>query len=324
MRVPHLSPVAYRRVTTAAAVALAAIILTGAAVRLTGSGLGCPDWPTCDADRLVAPLEFHPMVEFVNRLVTGAVSVAVVLAVLGSLVRTPRRRELTWLSLGLVAGVVGQIVLGGITVLVDLHPAAVMNHFLLSMVLLANALVLRHRAGQPDGVPRERLVAEPSVRRAVAVVVGLAAVVLVAGTVVTGAGPHGGDEEARRFGFTPSAATRVHGLTVWALLMATLVLVWLVRRHQLHARLGRQLEQLLVAIVGQGIVGYLQYVLDVPAGLVMLHIAGAVWVWTNVVLLALSLDGAEAASTAALTAEPRPPAPPPRWDPSPRPAGASR
>ena len=150
MRLPTLSPAAYRRVTLVALVALAFIIVSGAAVRLTGSGLGCPDWPTCADNRVVAPLEYHAMVEFVNRTVTGLVSVAVILAVLGSLRRTPRRRDLTWLSVGLVAGVVGQIVLGGLTVLFELRPGFVMAHFLLSMVILADAVVLHDRAGRPD------------------------------------------------------------------------------------------------------------------------------------------------------------------------------
>ncbi|OWY59411.1 hypothetical protein B7486_74705, partial [cyanobacterium TDX16] len=105
MRLPRSSPTAYRRITLAALLALCGIVVTGAAVRLTGSGLGCSDWPTCEDDRLVAPLEYHAMVEFVNRTITGFVSVAVILAVLGSLVRVPRRRDLTWWSLGLVAGV---------------------------------------------------------------------------------------------------------------------------------------------------------------------------------------------------------------------------
>src|SRR5687768_8308296 len=114
-----LTPAAYRRVTLAAVLALGFIIVSGAAVRLTGSGLGCPDWPTCADGRVVAPLEYHAMVEFVNRTVTGLVSVAVMVAVLGSLVRRPRRSDLVWLSLGLVAGVAAQIVLGGLVVLFD-------------------------------------------------------------------------------------------------------------------------------------------------------------------------------------------------------------
>src|SRR5688572_28786990 len=132
----------YRRITLGALLALALIVVSGAAVRLTGSGLGCEDWPNCSENRVVAPLEFHAVIEFVNRMFTGVVSVAVILAVLGSLALERRRRDLTLLSLGLVAGVIAQIVLGGLVVLFDLSPWLVMGHFVLSMVLVWNAVVL--------------------------------------------------------------------------------------------------------------------------------------------------------------------------------------
>src|SRR6185503_1224576 len=124
MRVPHLSPEAYRRITLVAAILLAIIIVTGGAVRLTDSGLGCPSWPNCSAGRLTphSASDYSAMVEFVNRLFTGLVSIAVIVAVLGSLVRTPRRRDLVWLSVGLVAGVFAQAVLGGLTVLFEIPP----------------------------------------------------------------------------------------------------------------------------------------------------------------------------------------------------------
>ncbi len=148
-----LTPSIYRRITLVAGILIAIIIVTGAAVRLTNSGLGCSSWPNCEAGQLVAHPESstHQKIESANRLFTGLVSVGVIAAVLGAFLRRPRRRDLLWLSGGLVAGVMGQIVLGGITVLVDLHPAAVMSHFLLSMLLLADAIVLYHRAGIPDG-----------------------------------------------------------------------------------------------------------------------------------------------------------------------------
>ena len=136
VRLPRVSPRAYRRITLLALCAQVFIMVTGAAVRLTGSGLGCSDWPTCEQDRLVAPFEYHAMIEFLNRTITGLVSIAVIAAVLGSLLRAPRRADLTWWSLGLVAGVVGQIVLGGLTVLFELQPPFVIAHFLLSMVLV--------------------------------------------------------------------------------------------------------------------------------------------------------------------------------------------
>src|SRR4051794_34901721 len=160
-----LSAAAYRRVTLFALVALGVIVVTGAAVRLTGSGLGCPEWPNCDTGHLSphGTTGYHGAVEYVNRLFTGLVSVLVIVAVLASLVREPRRRDLTWLSIGLVVGVVAQIVLGGLTVIYGLSPPWVMTHFLVSMLLVADAVVLHHRAGDPDGVPRQPLVA-PEVR----------------------------------------------------------------------------------------------------------------------------------------------------------------
>ncbi|MSV84916.1 MAG: hypothetical protein F2864_05330, partial [Actinobacteria bacterium] len=121
----RLSAEAYRKVTVVALALIAIIVVTGAAVRLTGSGLGCEDWPNCSSGEFVGFETPNQTIEQVNRLFTGLVSVAVIAAVLGSLRRRPYRRDLVWWSAGLVAGVIGQIVLGGITVLVDLHPAAV-------------------------------------------------------------------------------------------------------------------------------------------------------------------------------------------------------
>src|ERR1700736_2448133 len=138
----QLSPSTYRRITLLAVWALGFIIVTGGAVRVTGSGLGCPDWPTCSGHQVVAKWQYHQMVEFGNRVVTGIVCVGVVLAVLGSRIRTPRRRDLTVLSWGLVLGVVAQIVLGGEAVKHQLAPQVVMAHFLVSMPLLADAAVL--------------------------------------------------------------------------------------------------------------------------------------------------------------------------------------
>ncbi len=148
----RLSPRAYQWVTLVAAILLALIIVTGAAVRLTGSGLGCPEWPNCTKGSFASSSsDFHTTVEFANRVVTGLVSFAVIVAVLGSLVRLPRRQDLIWLSLGLVVGVIAQALLGALVVEELLDPPFVMGHFLLSAVLLADAIVLHHRAGLPDG-----------------------------------------------------------------------------------------------------------------------------------------------------------------------------
>ena len=283
----RLSPRAYQRITLAAVVALVAIIVTGAAVRLTGSGLGCSDWPTCENDRLVAPLEYHAMVEFVNRTITGLVSIAVILAVLGALVRVPRRRDLTWLSLGLVAGMVGQIVLGGLTVLFELRPPFVIAHFVLSLVLVWNALVLHRRAGT-DGSRPLPVVAAPVRRLARALVVAACAVVL-SGTIVTGTGPHGGDEHVTRLGFDLESVARVHSLTAWVLLALTIVT--LVAMHRLGAPIEvvRIARALVVVLVAQGAIGYIQYFTGVPPWLVLAHVAGSAAVFVTVVWFDLAL-----------------------------------
>src|SRR5215210_7237488 len=272
MRVPTLSPPAYRRVTLFALLALTFIVVTGGAVRLTGSGLGCPDWPTCAENRVVAPWEYHAMVEFVNRTITGLVSVAVMLAVLGSLVRRPRRKDLLWLSVGLVGGVIGQIVLGGLTVLFELKPGFVMAHFLLSMVLLANAVVLHHRAGRPAGPTRPAVGADLlTLGRLEVAAAGLA---IFLGAIVPSSGPHGGDEDAERLPFLLPAVT--------------LLVLWRLQKAGAHRIIQRRSEVLLAVLVAQAALGYVQYFTGVPALLVGFHIAGATAVWVAVLRLHLA------------------------------------
>jgi cytochrome c oxidase assembly protein subunit 15 len=295
-RLPLISPAAYRRITFIALLALGFIIVTGGAVRLTGSGLGCPEFPNCEPGSLVPtdPTDTHGMVEFVNRTITGLVSATVVLAVLGSLRRNPRRRDLTWLSLGLVAGVVGQIALGGLTVIFELSPPLVMGHFLLSLVLIANAVVLHHRAGAHDGpgIALLRGATATLVRRVLPLA---AAVAVVSGTVVTGTGPHGGDADVRRFGFDIDDVARVHSLSVIAFI--ALVLVVLTRFGDVGAAGGgrgvgtvltRRAQELLAVAVAQAAVGYAQYLTDVPVVLVGIHILGATLVWAAVVRLVVA------------------------------------
>ncbi|MGH9179012.1 MAG: COX15/CtaA family protein [Acidimicrobiales bacterium] len=283
-----VSPEAYRRVTLLAVLALGFIMVTGAAVRLTGSGLGCPDWPNCDEGRLIAPLEVQPMVEFVNRCITGLVSISIILAVLGSLRRQPRRKDLVWLSLGLVGGVVAQIVLGKFTVDYDLDPRFVMSHFLLSIVMVANVVVLHWRASQPDQGEVRPLV-RPTVALMASLVTACTAVVVFLGTVVTGAGPHGGDEDARRLDVSLHRAAQVHGLTVVllvVLVVATLVLLW---RTGAPTAVRRRGLALLGVLVAQGAVGYAQYFSGVPALLVGIHVAGAVAVWSTALWFQLGM-----------------------------------
>lgn len=296
----QLTPGHYRRVCIVALALLCIIVVSGAAVRLTGSGLGCDDWPNCNAEKLIDVSSTHAAIEQVNRLFTGLVALGVIVAVLGSLVRVPRRRDLTWWSLGLVAGVIAQIVLGGITVLTDLHPVSVQGHFLLSMVLVANAMILVHRAAQPAG-PR-RAVVDVSLRRHVRAVLLLTAVVLLAGTVVTGAGPHAGDERARRFDVDISTVAQVHGALVWVTVACVLALAFRLRRVPAQRAV---LDGPITAWLGIGLVqagiGYLQYFSGVPAVLVGFHIAGATAVWTVTVWMreAMWVVDTEAVSAAA-------------------------
>jgi cytochrome c oxidase assembly protein subunit 15 len=292
MRVPHLSPLAYRRITIVAAVLLGIIIVTGAAVRLTSSGLGCPVGVSCPQSQLQAhgPASEHATIEHVNRLFTGLVSVAVILAVLGSLVRTPRRRDLVWLSWGLVAGVFAQAVLGQLTVAFDLKPGFVMAHFLVSIVLLTDALVLVRRSGQPDG-PAHAIVSRRTVLLG-RVLVGLATLILFTGTVVTGAGPHSGGgkhENVARLDIKLENAARIHSGVVWIFLAAVLVMVWLLRRDRAPRGLQQRVTVLLVLIVAQGAIGYVQYFNDIPALLVGFHVAGAALVWTATMMLLLGM-----------------------------------
>ena len=308
----RLSPRAYRRVTLVALLLLSAIIVTGGAVRVTGSGLGCPDWPTCEDGQLVAAELFeesagHKTIENVNRLITGLVSVAVIVAVLGSLARTPRRRDLTLLSLGLVAGVIGQIVLGGITVLTHLHPAAVQSHFLLSLVIVVCAVTLHWRAGRDQS--ERRLLVPERVRDLSRAALVLLAMAIVAGTVMTGTGPHAGsargDDPVQRFAFDPRRVAQVHGVLVelfTAALLVTLVLAW--RSGASRAVLRRGSVAVAVA-VAQTVLGYTQYLTGVPALLVGLHILGATSVWIAVLRWHLGLTGPEASLEAATAAEPR-------------------
>jgi cytochrome c oxidase assembly protein subunit 15 len=221
------------------------------------------------------------MVEFVNRTVTGLVSVAVIVAVLGSLARRPRRSDLTWLSLGLVAGVVGQIVLGGLVVLFHLYPPLVMGHFVVSMLLLLDAVVLHHRASSPDD-GRWRPVVEREHVLLGRVLVAAAAVAIFLGTVVTGAGPHAGSLDGQlvdRLPFAISDVARLHSVSVLLLVGVTLFLVRSLRLASAPAALLRRVEVLLAVLLAQAAVGYAQYFTGVPAFLVAIHVAGAVAVW---------------------------------------------
>lgn len=267
-------------------VALAVIVVSGAGVRLTGSGLGCTEWPKCTETQIHAPLRFHAMIEFGNRLFTGVVSVAVMLAVLGSLWLVPRRRDLTWWSLGLVGGVLAQIILGKYTVESGLTPQVVAAHFLVSMVLVWNAIVLHRRAAEPVG-PVRTVVVRP-VRLITHAMLMAASTVLVTGTIVTGTGPHSGDETVERYGFSLHTVTRIHSISAWFLMALTLAIVWSGYKTNWPAQARTTSHVLLWCIGVQGSIGYIQYAAGVPEWLVAFHIAGATAVFSATVALWLA------------------------------------
>jgi cytochrome c oxidase assembly protein subunit 15 len=294
-RWPTLTPEAYRRITGLSVVLLTLIVVTGGAVRLTGSGLGCVDWPTCTHNRVIAHLRFHEVMEFGNRVVTGLVSVVVIVAVLGSLVRVPRRRDLTWLSIGMVAGVLAQIVLGGILVLSHLWPPILIAHFVASQLLVWDVVVLHHRAGIPDDAGRPVRIVAAEVVTAGRALVAVAALAILTGTIVTGAGPHAGANGTQRVVRLPihvADAARIHGTVDMAFLGLVLWLVWRLRRTGAPTSVVRSLETVLVVGVLQAAVGYTQYFTGVPELLVGLHILGATCLWISVLWFYLGLFAA--------------------------------
>lgn len=297
-----MSPGTYRWLAITALALLVAIVVTGAAVRLTGSGLGCSDWPNCEPGDFVSVSTPNQAIEQLNRLFTGLVSLAVAAAVLGSIRRRPFRRDLVWLSVGLVLGVIGQIVLGGITVLVDLHPVAVGGHFVLSMILVADAVVLTWRAGRPAG-PRAPVVDRGDLWLS-RIAVTLAAGLMLTGPIVTGTGPHAGDAASPRFGFSIPDVARIHSINMWLFLAVLVVLlVRLVRTPGVDrlgdGRLVRRGTAVLVVVVAQGGIGYVQYATGIPAALVLAHIIGATAVLSTTIWfhLGLSAPTADAGST---------------------------
>ncbi|HVE47232.1 MAG TPA: COX15/CtaA family protein [Acidimicrobiales bacterium] len=283
-----ISPRGYQRVALLALLGLPLIIVVGGAVRLTGSGLGCPEWPNCDTDRLVAPTEYHALVEFVNRLLSGLVGLPILLAARGAWRRRPRRRDLVWLSSGLLAGVVVQVLIGRLTVTSDLSPPVVMAHFLLAMAMLANGVVLHWAAGRADGSEGRPLVA-PDLRRLGSLIVGATALVVVLGSFVTAAGPHGGDENAPRLDLPLRSAAQLHGATVVLLLLMVTAMLVLLRRAEAPAGVRQRAAALMAVLLAQAAIGYAQYFTGVPALLVGLHIAGAVAVWIAALRFRLGL-----------------------------------
>jgi cytochrome c oxidase assembly protein subunit 15 len=276
------------RVALANAVANGAIVVTGGAVRLTGSGLGCPTWPRCtDASFVATPeLAGHGVIEFGNRLLTfvlTAIAIATVVAVFRS-----ARRDLRRLAALSLLGIPAQAVLGGVTVLTGLNPWTVAAHFLVSMALVAIATTLWLRS-------REAGVGQPLLRRPFPMLIsGIAVVtaaVLVLGTVVTGSGPHSGDPEAGRTGLDAELVSQLHADVVFLLIGLTVALLVALYATDSPGRVRRAARDLLMIQLAQGVIGYVQYFTDLPIALVLLHMLGAVLITAYTARLLWSTRG---------------------------------
>jgi heme a synthase len=281
-----VTPAQYRRVAYFALAALALIVLTGAAVRLTDSGLGCPDWPRCYG-KAVPPLQGHALIEFGNRAISGIVGLVAVAAAVLAFRRRPFRRDLAWLALTLPGGVIAQAVLGGLTVREHLAPGFVMAHFALSMIILTGAVALAWRAShEPGSRPRsnDRL-AVWSVRA----LAPLGAVTIFAGTAATAAGPHSGGtggERVHRLYFkgadTLSWVVHRHA-TIAAGFGVLTVAVWLLLRQRGQSTgAAEPLTVVCVLLAAQGLVGSVQYELHLPSDMVWVHVGLATAAWIAV------------------------------------------
>lgn len=255
--------------------AQAAIVVTGGAVRLTGSGLGCPTWPECTPGSYTPkPYQVEEQVkvwiEFGNRLLTFVLVLVAILVLVSVL--AGRRKDLRGLALGQVLGIVGQGILGGITVLTGLHPATVAAHFLLSIILIAGATSLRaQRFGS-----LEKQEPEPLVKKIATAHILVSFLVLFIGTLVTGSGPHAGDATAERFPFDLRTMAWIHADSVIALFGITFGF-FVARGVSDHTK--KRLKIFLVIALGQGLIGYVQWFNDLPELLVGLHLAGSTLVW---------------------------------------------
>ena len=274
-RLPVASRSMLHRLAVASLVGNVAIVVTGGAVRLTGSGLGCPTWPRC-TDRSFVPhgeLGIHGAVEFGNRLLTVVLVAIAVATWVAARRHRPARSSLRRYATVLAVGIPAQAVLGGITVLTDLNPYVVALHLLLSLAMIGVAVAFLRRIDETDRPAR------PTVPRPVAtlarVTFGVLWLVLYVGTVVTGSGPHAGDVDSPRTGLPPATVSQVHADLVFLLVGLTVGLVAALVAVGAPERAQRAARWLLGLELAQGLVGFLQYATDLPIVLVGLHMLGA-------------------------------------------------
>ena len=274
---PEISLQRFRMVAWVAFGSLYAIIITGSLVRLTGSGLGCSDWPNCNETKFVDISTGHAAIEQINRLFTGVVAAAVIVAVSTSVLLRPRSRKITANAAVLVFGVLVQVVLGAYVVLTGLNPWSNMAHFLVSIALVSAAYVLVRRVEVLINPPDADEIRDKPLRW---VLFLMTCAVLFLGTVVTGAGPHSGAEQATRLGISVQRATQMHSISVWIMVFVALVLTLRAKTSPARwSREGTKMMRLMAALCAQGFIGYVQYFAGVPAPLVAVHVALSVIVW---------------------------------------------
>ena len=275
----HIGPRHFLRLCQFTLVVTVLNVATGAAVRLSDSGLGCPDWPTCSHSHLTPPLSLHPLIEFGNRMVVTVLVIACGLTLVAALLRAPRRRDLTWLSGGLILGVIGEAVLGAFVVYSKLNAYLVATHFMVGMALLAVAVLLTMDAGHAPG--RGTVVVSSPARWLTRAVVALLVLVLAAGATTTGAGPHAGGKGAKRIPIGLEDMTRIHAEIVITTGLVLLALLWVLWKSDSPSVVQNRGYVLLAAMVAQGLVGYVQFFTHLPPVLVGIHVLGASLVWAT-------------------------------------------
>jgi cytochrome c oxidase assembly protein subunit 15 len=293
------APRTVQRAALSALVMSVIIVVTGGAVRLTGSGLGCPTWPTCTGDSLTTTraMGVHGVIEFGNRLLTYVLCAAVGWAIVAARARKPWRRDLTRLGWAQFWIVMGNAIIGGIVVLVGLNPYTVAAHFLLSTALITVAVVMWQRTREGAGAPRP-LVGK-AVQQLVWCLVAAGGLLQVVGTVVTGAGPHAGDSrEVERMPVDWETVSKLHAVLAWIVVTLTFALWFVLKAVDAPKGPLDRTRELVLVLLAQGVLGYVQYFTHLPETLVGLHMLGAAvtWIWVLRVLLSLRErpDGAPA------------------------------
>ncbi|HEX5542743.1 MAG TPA: COX15/CtaA family protein [Micromonospora sp.] len=268
-----------RRLALASLIANVVIVVTGGAVRLTGSGLGCPTWPRCTEDSYIATPEMgiHGAIEFGNRMITWVVGAIAIAGLVAALRYRPRRRSLVRLAGAVLFGVALQGIVGGITVRTGLHPSIVGIHFILSMALLVGTYAFWRRVDEPDG-PVQPLVPGP-LRSLTWITVAASAAVLFVGVAATGSGPHSGDPQAPRNGLDPEMISQVHADVVFLLIGLSIALWYALRAVGAPPAAIRAAGILIIVELSQSLIGFVEYFTGLPAVLVGAHMLGSCLVW---------------------------------------------